>query len=54
MPIYVFHCDDCNRDFELLMRISLFDPNKVMCEHCGSKKVSQIISHINVITSKKS
>jgi len=54
MPIYEFECNDCGHEFEVLMRITEFDPKKVICEKCSSKNVSQVFSHFNVKTSKKS
>ncbi|MEZ0329522.1 MAG: zinc ribbon domain-containing protein [Dissulfuribacterales bacterium] len=41
MPIYEFHCKDCNADFEELVRLS--DP-VAACPVCGSKNVQKKLS----------
>ncbi|MDD3553965.1 MAG: zinc ribbon domain-containing protein [Deltaproteobacteria bacterium] len=41
MPIYEFHCNDCNAEFESLVRMS--DPSAV-CPVCGSKNVQKKMS----------
>lgn len=33
MPVYEYHCNSCNRDFEYQQRMS--DPEKDTCEACG-------------------
>lgn len=41
MPIYEYHCEDCNRDFEtLVMRKS----EVVQCPGCGGEHLSKLIS----------
>lgn len=41
MPIYEYHCEDCNKDFEtLLMRSS----EAVHCPGCGGSKLHKLIS----------
>jgi putative FmdB family regulatory protein len=42
MPIYEFHCDQCKRDSELLVRSSDWKGSE--CPHCGSKKLSKKFS----------
>ena len=42
MPIYEFHCADCDRDSEVLVRSS--DWEGTPCPHCGSKKLSKQLS----------
>lgn len=41
MPIYEFHCNDCNKDFEELVRLS--DPTAA-CPACGSRNVKKKMS----------
>jgi len=41
MPIYEFHCTDCDSDFEVL--VPSID-TKVRCEQCGSRKVTKLFS----------
>lgn len=33
MPVYEYHCNSCERDFEYQQRMS--DPEKDICEACG-------------------
>ena len=40
MPIYEYHCQSCNKEFELLVRNS----TKPECPKCGSRKLSKKMS----------
>jgi putative FmdB family regulatory protein len=41
MPIYEFHCHDCDREFEdLVMRSS----DVVVCPRCGSENAEKLMS----------
>jgi putative FmdB family regulatory protein len=40
MPIYDFHCQECERDFELLVRGSAAPA----CPECGSSQVEKRVS----------
>ena len=42
MPIYEFHCDDCGRDSEVLVRSSRWEGTP--CPECGSPKLSKKFS----------
>jgi putative FmdB family regulatory protein len=42
MPIYEFHCEQCERDSEVLIRSS--DWKGTVCPHCGSQKLSKKFS----------
>ena len=41
MPIFEFHCNSCNQDFEKLVFGA--DP-EVECPHCGQAKVEKLMS----------
>lgn len=43
MPLYEFHCNHCDRDFELLVRSSQWQ-GQAACPHCGSKKLKKALS----------
>lgn len=43
MPLYEYHCQDCDKDIELLMQ--RFDDSPV-CPECGSKKMTKLLSVI--------
>ena len=42
MPIYEFHCAQCEHDSEILVRSSNWQGTA--CPHCGSKKLSKKFS----------
>ena len=42
MPIYEFHCEQCGRDSEILVRST--DWKNSECPHCGSKKLAKKFS----------
>jgi putative FmdB family regulatory protein len=42
MPIYEFHCEQCKRDSEILVRSSKWKGTK--CPHCGSGKLAKKLS----------
>jgi len=54
MPTYPYRCDKCGKKFERSESISEHETSKAKCPKCGSKKVSQILRNVFVVTSKKS
>lgn len=54
MPTYEFTCQECNKTFTLIMKISDYEKKKYLCPQCNSKKVVQQITAFQTITSKKS
>jgi len=42
MPIYEFHCGECGKDSEVLVRSSKWEGTP--CPHCGSAKLSKKLS----------
>jgi putative FmdB family regulatory protein len=42
MPIYEFHCEECERDSEILVRSANWKNSE--CPHCGSTKLSKKFS----------
>ncbi len=42
MPIYEFHCRDCNRDSEVLVRSTHWEGTP--CPQCGSTKLEKKLS----------
>lgn len=40
MPLYEYVCEDCHREFELLVRGS----EKPSCETCGSEHLTKLLS----------
>ena len=45
MPIYEYHCNACDHDFEVIQKITE-GPVKT-CEACRSRKVKRLISQTN-------
>ncbi|QPJ61961.1 MAG: zinc ribbon domain-containing protein [Candidatus Nitronauta litoralis] len=43
MPLYEYHCDDCQADFTLLQSLST-NKDETTCEHCGSSAVKPQLS----------
>ncbi len=46
MPIYEFHCEDCDKDFESLIMIASAIDN-VTCKHCKSSNVKKLVSAVS-------
>jgi putative FmdB family regulatory protein len=44
MPLYAYNCQNCNADFELLVRSS----DVTVCPSCGSEKLQQQLAKICV------
>ena len=51
MPIYEFHCDACDKDFEQMTTMSARD-HKVACPECGSHKTGRKLSVVAVGAAK--
>ncbi|RLE17323.1 MAG: zinc ribbon domain-containing protein [Acidobacteria bacterium] len=45
MPIYEYHCNDCNADFEQLV-FSSSQADRVPCSKCGSTNVERKVSSV--------
>jgi putative FmdB family regulatory protein len=54
MPHYEFSCHNCKKNFSKVLTLALYEKDKVICPHCGSKRVEQSWSAFSAITSKKS
>jgi putative FmdB family regulatory protein len=54
MPVYDYLCNDCHKEFELVLTLDEHDDDKVKCPHCGSKDVEQAVAAFFAVTSKKS
>ena len=54
MPVYEYVCRKCKEDFTEILTVQEMEKGGVKCPHCGSDKVTKIISHIHTITKKKS
>jgi putative FmdB family regulatory protein len=54
MPTYEFYCEDCKQSFTLILSIKEHEGEKYGCPKCKTKKVKQLISTFQTVTSKKS
>jgi putative FmdB family regulatory protein len=54
MPNYDFYCHACKKSFSKVLTLAQYEKGKVICPHCGSKRVEQGWSAFYAITSKKS
>ncbi len=54
MPVYEFLCHKCGKPFEIIHSISRYDPEKVRCPECKSKRVERRFTTVFAVTSKKS
>ncbi|MFH1515419.1 MAG: FmdB family zinc ribbon protein [bacterium] len=53
MPVYDFHCDDCECDFEVDYAID-DDRGNLECPNCQSKNVLRVFTSISTDCSGKS
>jgi putative FmdB family regulatory protein len=54
MPVYEFRCIACGKKFQVIESIKDYDPKKMKCVKCESRRVERIWSAVHVVTSKKS
>jgi putative FmdB family regulatory protein len=54
MPTYVFLCQDCNKEFTLILHIAELEKGGITCPQCGGKRVIQAVAAFSAVTSKKS
>ncbi|MFC1578939.1 zinc ribbon domain-containing protein [Pseudomonadota bacterium] len=54
MPVYEFKCKKCGKRFELAESISQHDKHKEKCPEFGSNSIQNLVSSVNVKTTKKS
>ncbi len=47
MPVYEFRCQQCKQTFTV--RTSWRDKDKTVCPKCGSLKLQQLFTSINVL-----
>jgi putative FmdB family regulatory protein len=54
MPFYEFACQDCSKQFSLVLSVKERESGRVTCPGCGSTNVTALISSFTAKTSKKS
>jgi putative FmdB family regulatory protein len=54
VPIYEYHCHDCNRRVSIFWRsFSDVDTNAVSCPRCNGTNLTRLVSRIRVIRSEE-
>ncbi|MCC6859439.1 MAG: hypothetical protein IT158_12800 [Bryobacterales bacterium] len=54
MPYYVFFCEQCRKNFTLVLHMADLDKGGIKCPDCGSEKVHQEVAAFSAVTSRKS
>jgi putative FmdB family regulatory protein len=55
MPIYEYHCSDCQRRVSLLWRsYSDAEAREAACPRCGGKNLRRVVSRVAVLRSEES
>ena len=54
MSQYLFHCEDCNKEFTQSLHMADVEKAGMACPHCGSNRVRQLVAAFTAVTSKKS
>ena len=54
MPHYEFFCHGCKKTFSKVLTLAQYERGKLICPHCGSRRLEQNWSAFYAITSKKS
>lgn len=54
MPVYDYHCQDCDKTFEKALTLREHDSKQMRCPHCGGKNIVQQAAAFYAVTSKKS
>jgi len=53
MSLYLYHCQDCDKEFTQKLHISEVEKAELTCPHCGGKRVHQLVSAFSAVTAKK-
>ena len=54
MPCYEFFCEDCQKEFEVILTLAEYEKGEVKCPKCGAQHVHQEAAAFFAVTSKKS
>lgn len=54
MPLYIFFCETCNKEFTKLLHMDELDKSPVKCPECGNEKVHRLVAAFTAVTAKKS
>lgn len=54
MPIYEYHCSDCNKDLSIFfLSYTETTQSNPTCPDCGNKKLDRLLSQVSVSQNKK-
>lgn len=51
---YLYHCEDCKKEFAQNLHMADVESAGVKCPACGSARVHQLVSAFTAVTAKKS
>lgn len=54
MPSYEFECQECAKEFTLILSVHEYEGDAFECPHCHSRGVERLITSAQVVTSRKS
>ena len=54
MPVYDFHCEECDKRVTLQLRLEEFEKGKYECPNCSNRDLKKQISIFQTKTSRKS
>lgn len=54
MSQYIYHCEDCNKEFTQHHHMADVETAQIACPHCGGKRVHQLVAAFSAVTNKKS
>lgn len=44
MPVYEFHCNECEQDFDITLKMIDLHAGVAACPHCESKNLRRVFS----------
>jgi putative FmdB family regulatory protein len=53
MPTYDYICNNCNQRFDVILTFAEYGNKKVLCTHCGSKKVRRKMTKVRIAKSEE-
>ncbi|MGA8043491.1 MAG: zinc ribbon domain-containing protein [Terracidiphilus sp.] len=53
MNQYLYHCQDCDKEFTEQRPIAEIDPAHLTCPHCGSARVKELVTSLAPRTDEK-
>lgn len=54
MPFYDLKCDKCEKEFNVMAKMSEREDKLIKCPECGNNELSAVFNSVNIIQSRKS